>query len=883
MGANKGSVTSSRHGAVRLAVALLAVVLLAAACTSEIPETSAPAATVAPAPTYTPLPTYTPYPTYTPFPTATSEPTLAPTPTPTWTPEPTAPPPTPTASEMDRAVLIALYEATGGPSWRNNANWATEAPLHQWYGVTANSDGRVIELSLQENGLRGELPAELGDLSELLNLRMWSNELTGEIPSELARLTELEQFAVGGNRLSGTIPEWLADFRNLEELHLSTNRFTGPLPPWLSDLPLRRLILGNNRFDGDIPEELGNLRNLRALWLGGNDLTGCIPDVLRDVPDNDFAASGVPFCADHARASAPQATPTPTPTGIPMSTQTPQPVSTEVRFIDDPDVPYLKWEIGPEVPDEQYGYLRDGILDMHRYAASLNLPPLPDHATFYLYQDPESAARTLARVENRPLESALRSFADLGWAGLAGLEPQNEDSGWIMVNLRAYIRYPESWRYMRTAAHELSHVYQYTLQNHGRFNTTHKAVRVIGPAWIQEGFATWQADRALAMGGIVPYQQSRERLVRQSQRVEVELEDTETYDGLRAGPGRYDMAAMASELLAAEAGEETLITFWTLLGPDTSWQEAFETTFGMTIDEFYRRFEAHRADGFPELELPDIAPQIPLAKADREALTTLYESAGGVHWANRGNWLSDEPGNRWHGVTTDRDGYVTVLNLEENRLSGEIPPELGNLRKLRELRLDNNQLSGEIPPELGNLANLEGLHMVRNRLSGPIPPELGNLASLKELRIWGNELSGEIPSTLANLTGLTRFSMGVNELTGEIPSWLGDLPSLRSIHLSENQLTGAIPDNLAKLTNMQYLNVNRNRLTGEIPSWLADFPLRQLFLNDNRFSGEIPPELSDLKALEWVWLGGNNLRGCVPDGLRDVPNNDLDRLGLPDC
>ena len=323
-------------------------------------------------------------------------------------------------------------------------------------------------------------------------------------------------------------------------------------------------------------------------------------------------------------------------------------------------MPYLKWEVGPEVPSEQFQYFRRGILDMHLYATSLGLLPLPGYATFYLYHDPESAARTIARLERRRLEDARRKFADDGWAGLAGLEPENEDSGWIMVNLLAYVRYPEPWRHMRVAAHELSHVYQYTLQEYGHFDTTHQEVRVIGPAWIQEGFATFHSDRALAMGGVVPYEQGRQRLIRQSHQVDVQLEETETYDGLKAGPGRSDMAALASELLAAKAGEEALISFWRLLGTDTPWREAFEAAFGMTVEEFYPLFEEHRADGFPELDLPDIAPRAPLATADREALAALYDATGGVYWEKNGNWLSDEPGSNWHGVATDREGYVTV-------------------------------------------------------------------------------------------------------------------------------------------------------------------------------------------------------------------------------
>ena len=48
------------------------------------------------------------------------------------------------------------------------------------------------------------------------------------------------------------------------------------------------------------------------------------------------------------------------------------------------------------------------------------------------------------------------------------------------------------------------------------------------------------------------------------------------------------------------------------------------------------------------------------------------------------------------------------------------------------LGLGGNELSGEIPPELGNLASTAG---------GEIPPELGNLANLTRLALSGNQLS----------------------------------------------------------------------------------------------------------------------------------------------
>ena len=89
-----------------------------------------------------------------PTPEPTAIPSRAPTATPTNTPTP-EPPATPTTeSAADRAALVALYEATDGPNWTNNAKWLSEAPLGEWYGITTDSIGRVIELDLQENELR---------------------------------------------------------------------------------------------------------------------------------------------------------------------------------------------------------------------------------------------------------------------------------------------------------------------------------------------------------------------------------------------------------------------------------------------------------------------------------------------------------------------------------------------------------------------------------------------------------------------------------------------------------------------------------------------------------------------------------------------------------
>ena len=63
----------------------------------------------------------------------------------------------------DRAVLEALYDATGGAGWTDSTNWKTSAPLGEWHGVTTDASGPVTELRLLGNELAGAIPDALGD------------------------------------------------------------------------------------------------------------------------------------------------------------------------------------------------------------------------------------------------------------------------------------------------------------------------------------------------------------------------------------------------------------------------------------------------------------------------------------------------------------------------------------------------------------------------------------------------------------------------------------------------------------------------------------------------------------------------------------------------
>ena len=77
-------------------------------------------------------------------------------------------------------------------------------------------------LWLHNNQLSGEIPPELGSLSELTWLNLSSNQITGPIPAELGNLSSLTDLNLAGNQLVGCIPDGLGDVadNDLDDLNL---------------------------------------------------------------------------------------------------------------------------------------------------------------------------------------------------------------------------------------------------------------------------------------------------------------------------------------------------------------------------------------------------------------------------------------------------------------------------------------------------------------------------------------------------------------------------------------------------------------------------------------------------------------------------------------
>ncbi|CAM0883069.1 unnamed protein product [Alopecurus aequalis] len=187
--------------------------------------------------------------------------------------------------------------------------------------------------------------------------------------------------------------------------------------------------------------------------------------------------------------------------------------------------------------------------------------------------------------------------------------------------------------------------------------------------------------------------------------------------------------------------------------------------------------------------------------SDKQALLAF---AASLPHGRKLNWSSTTPVcTSWVGVTCTQDNSrVHTLRLPAVGLFGPIPSDtLGKLDALEVLSLRSNRLTIDLPPDVGSIPSLHSLYLQHNNLSGIIPTSLSS--SLTFLDLSYNTFDGEIPLRVQNLTGLTAILLQNNSLSGPILDL--QLPKLRHFNVSNNNLSGPIPPSLQKFPASSFL------------------------------------------------------------------------------
>eukprot|EP00501_MAST-03F_sp_TOSAG23-6_P000940 GSMAST32.ASY1.ANO1.976.1 assembled CDS len=134
---------------------------------------------------------------------------------------------------LERHALTVLYDNNNGINWRRKDNWKTDPDICKWKGVICTG-GSVTILALFNNNLSGQIPTEIGQLTNLNWLNLRNNQLSGSIPKEIGLLRNLESLILACNQLTGPIPKEIGQLRKLKVLYLEENELSGEIPEEIS-------------------------------------------------------------------------------------------------------------------------------------------------------------------------------------------------------------------------------------------------------------------------------------------------------------------------------------------------------------------------------------------------------------------------------------------------------------------------------------------------------------------------------------------------------------------------------------------------------------------------------------------------------------------------
>ncbi|CAL5418348.1 unnamed protein product [Camellia sinensis] len=263
--------------------------------------------------------------------------------------------------------------------------------------------------------------------------------------------------------------------------------------------------------------------------------------------------------------------------------------------------------------------------------------------------------------------------------------------------------------------------------------------------------------------------------------------------------------------------------------------------------------------------------------------------------------------------------FTFVFSISNNKVTGEIPTLICNLRWLEVLDLSNNNLSGLIPQCLGNLS-LSVLNLGINSFSGTFTSTFTKGNWLRNLNLNGNQIEGQVPRSLLNCEYLEVLDLGKNKINDTFPHWLETLtelqvfvlrfnrfhghigtsktkgkhpfPKLRIIDISCNEFTGLLPTNHIKQFGAM-MNVDEHvkfKYMGE--TYYQDSVVVVMKGNEieysriltvfsiidfsrNKFQGEILKFIGRLNSLRGLNLSHNNLKGHIPTSLGNLKNLEL--------
>ncbi|CAA7401136.1 unnamed protein product [Spirodela intermedia] len=625
-------------------------------------------------------------------------------------------------TQPERRSLLSFLSNISSPAERPLRWGAVADDCCLWEGVICDVDGSVLRLRLPGRGLGGTISSSLEGLARLVELNLSHNSLDGVLPQSLLWMDHIVILDVSFNRLHGQLlppppiensgQSSASASRPIQSLNVSSNRFTGELPK-LPRLPhLRELNASNNSFSGSIPSSVCGLSpRLRILDFSHNQFADKIPPGLGycselEVLDAGFnnLAGQLPVDLYDTAQLYRLALPYNRLRGVLRGELISRLTNLVVLDLGGNDLMgELPGGIGRLTNLQQLllsdnrfnGTIPSELLSNCTKLRNLNLRS--NHLTGDISAmdfSPFSQLSTLDLGNNnftaRRFPMSIYSCRSLTALRLAG----SSISGSLateMLELR-------SLAYLSLSNNKLKGIHQ-ALQILRRS----KHLTVLLLAWNFDGEAMPDGLDAVGVDAFPNLRVLSFWGCRLTGRIPQWI----------AGLGNLEVLDLSGNQLAGR------IPLWV----------------GALPNLFYLDMSDNRLSG----EIPSEMTGMKGLQSDPAAVQVDQS-------------YLELPLFRHRGDNTSRLQYNQVsnlppsLNLGNNSLSGTIPPEIGQLKRLVILDLSVNNFSGEIPEKLSDLSDLETLNLSGNRLSGPIPRALIRLNFLSVFSVANNNLSGPVPS-----------------------------------------------------------------------------------------------------------------------------------------